>query len=345
MPTRFDSVVARSRRHPATSCAGAAALLLALTTVSLLVGSHTVPATAVWHALTAYQPGDADQDVVRLVRFPRTVAGLVVGLALGAAGAMMQAATRNPLAEPGILGINAGASVAVVAGLVWLHATSPVSAVLAALVGATTAGAVVLLVGGAFTPVPSPVRLVLAGAAVSTVLGAFTSGVVLSYPDVFRDFRHWDAGAVVHRPWQTIGIGCALATAALALAFVAARSVDTLALGHDLGRALGASPLRTWAMVGTCVVLLSATATSLAGPISFVGLAAPLGARLLVGARQAVVVPVAALLAASLVMVADVVGRLLIRPDEVPAAIVAAAIGAPLFIALARRGRLGGVSA
>lgn len=343
MTTSLDAVVAATRRHPAVAFAAAAALLCFLVVLSLLIGSHSVSPGTAWRALTAYDPGIPDQDVVRLVRLPRTIAGLVVGLALGAAGAMMQAATRNPLAEPGLLGINAGAAAAVVSGMVWLHLTSPVAAVLAALVGACLAGSAVLILGGAFRPTPSPVRLVLAGAALSTVLGAITSGVVLSYPAAFRDFRNWDAGAIVHRPWSTIAIGCGLAALALVLSMVAARSVDALALGHDLGRALGASPRRTWTLVGLCVVLLAGAATSLAGPISFIGLAAPIAGRILVGNRQAVLVPVSAILAATLLMAADVIGRVVIRPDELPASVVAAAAGAPLFILLARRGRLSGV--
>lgn len=332
----------RARRLRAGALAAAAlALLAALMVSSLLIGSHTVPLATIREAFTAFDPADADHVVIRAVRTPRTVVGLLVGLALGAAGAMMQALTRNPLAEPGLLGVNSGAAAAVAVSMAMLGRPGPVTIVLVAMLGAAATGALVLLVGGALAPRPDPIRLVLAGAALSTVLGAISGSLVLTYPDVFADFRFWDAGAIVHRPWSMIGLGAVLLVIALVLSLLAARSVDALALGDDMGRALGASPLKAWALAGVASVILCGTATALAGPIAFIGLAAPLAARRLVGERQVVVVGLSALLAASLLQLSDVVGRVLVRPDEVQASVIAAAIGAPVFIAVVRRARLG----
>lgn len=342
--TRADALVARAdllRRSRPLVITAAVVLLLALGVASLLIGSHTVPVRTALHALTQFDPGSADEVVVRRIRAPRTVVGLIVGLALGAAGAMMQALTKNPLAEPGLLGVNSGAAAAVAITMAVLTVPGPGTTVLAAMVGAAVTGALVLTLGGALAPRPDPIRLVLAGAALSTVLGSVSGALVLTYPNVFSGFRFWDAGAIVHRPWPLIGVGAVLLAIALVLSVLAARSVDALALGEDMGRALGASPLRAWALAGVSSVVLCGTATALAGPIAFVGLAAPLAARFLVGERQVIVVGLSALLAASLLMTSDIIGRLLIRPDEIPSSIIAAAIGAPVFIAVVRRARLG----
>lgn len=332
----------RARRlRAAMIAASALALLAALMVSSLLIGSHTVPVATIREAFTAFDPGDAEHVVIRAIRAPRTVVGLLVGVALGAAGAMMQALTKNPLAEPGLLGVNSGAAAAVAVSMAVLGRPVPVVLVLVAMGGAAITGALVLLVGGAMAPRPDPIRLVLAGAALSTVLGAVSGSLVITYPDVFADFRFWDAGAVVHRPWSMIGLGAVLIALALLLSVLAARSVDALSLGDDMGRALGASPLKAWLLAGIASVVLCGTATALAGPIAFIGLAAPLAARRLVGERQVVVVGLSALFASSLLLLSDVVGRLLVRPDEVQASVVAAVIGAPVFIAVVRRARLG----
>lgn len=334
------SVRARRLRGAAIAVS-ALALMTVLMASSLLIGSHAVPVATIREAFAAFDQGDPDHVVIRAIRAPRTVVGLIVGLALGAAGAMMQALTKNPLAEPGLLGVNSGAAAAVAVSMAALGRPGPVVIVLVAMVGAALAGALVLLVGGAMAPRPDPIRLVLAGAALSTVLGAVSGSLVLTYPDVFADFRYWDAGAIVHRPWSMICLGAVLLAIALVLSLLAARSVDALSLGDEMGRALGASPLKAWLLAGIASVILCGTATALAGPIAFIGLAAPLAARRLVGERQVVVVGLSALLAASLLLLSDVVGRVLARPDEVQASVVAAVLGAPVFIAVVRRARLG----
>lgn len=333
-------MAADRRRRGAVVAAG---LLLVLVALSLLIGSQPVAPTTVLDALTRFDPSDAEHVVIRTIRVPRTMVGLLAGIALGAAGALMQALTRNPLAEPGLLGINAGAGAAVAITTALVASPGPAQIVPAAMAGAAASGAAVLAVGGALAPRPDPVRLVLAGAALSVVLGSVSSALVLTYPHVFAQFRFWDAGAVVHRPWPLIAVGAALLVLALVLAAMAARALDALALGDDLGQALGASPLRAWILAGTAAVILCGTATSLAGPIAFVGLAAPLIARAVVGERQQAVIGLSALLAGSLLLVSDVIGRVVVRPSEVQASIIAAALGAPIFIAVVRSARAGGL--
>lgn len=341
---RSDALESRRRRLVAVAL-GAIALLALLMTASLLVGSHTVAPGTLSRALASFDARDADQVVMRRVRIPRTAVGVIAAVALGAAGAMMQALTRNPLAEPGLLGVNSGAAAAVAITMALAASSGGAlgagATVLRAMLGAAAAGALVLALGGALAARPDPVRLVLAGAALSTVLGSVSASLVLTYPQLFSAFRFWDAGAVVQRPWSLIGLAAGMVGIALILALLAARSLDALALGDDLGRALGASPLRAWLLAGTASVILCGTATALVGPIGFVGLAAPLAARYVAGERQVIVLGLSALLAASLLLGSDIIGRILIRPDEVQASVVAAAIGAPVFIAVVRRTRLG----
>lgn len=336
-----DMAAERPRRLPGPL--GAVLLLLIVSVLSLLIGSQPVAPATVLDALTSFDPADAEHVVVRTIRLPRTIVGLLAGLALGAAGALMQALTRNPLAEPGVLGVNAGAGAAVAVTTALVAVPGPAQTVPAAMAGAAVSGTVVLVIGGALSSRPDPVRLVLAGAAMSVVLGSVSSALVLTYPHVFAQFRYWDAGAVVHRPWSLIAVGGVLLGIALVLGLLAARALDALALGDELGQALGASPLRTWVLAGTAAVILCGTATALAGPIAFIGLAAPLIARALVGERQRDMIGISSLLAASLLLASDVLGRVIVRPAEVQASIVAALLGAPIFLAVVRRGRAAGL--
>lgn len=318
--------------------AGAALLLVCLVPVSIAIGSATLDLDVVWNSLVHYDAHDQGHVIVHDMRVPRTVVALLVGAGLAAAGTLMQTVTRNPLAEPGLLGVNSGAALVVALGL-YLDPAAPVAAMMGfAFLGATFAGLMTLVLGGAFRQAVDPVRLVLAGVALSVVLGALTSVIVLNNPTIFTNFRNYDAGAVVERDWSLIG-GAALALAGastLALAF--ARSLDSLSLGPEFARAQGASPRRTWAVACVAIVVLAGAATALAGPISFVGLAAPLLARRVVGPNVRRLMPLAMLFGADLLLAADLIGRTVIRPREVQASIVCALVGAPLFILIVRRG-------
>ncbi|WP_116115910.1 FecCD family ABC transporter permease [Austwickia chelonae] len=316
------------------------AVLAVLVLASLAVGSHHIPLGRVIAAFTAYDASLSDHVLVRDLRVPRTGVAVVVGAALGAAGALTQAVTRNPLAEPGFLGISAGAAVVVALGLVVMPHADVATMILFSFAGAATSGIAVLLLGGAFRETVDPVRLVLAGAALSVVLSAVTGALVINNRAVFESFRYWDSGAVAARPWPLIVTGTVITVLGIVLGLIAAPGLNALALGSELGRAVGASPLLTWSLAGIAVVLLAGTATAIAGPISFVGLAAPMIVRSLLGPDQRRLVPVSALVAADALLLADVLGRAVVPPQEVQASVVCAVIGAPIFIAFARRRRL-----
>lgn len=313
-------------------------LLLGVT--SLFVGSQPVRPGIVLEALRHFDASNQEHVIVVRMRLPRLAVGIIAGLALGAAGTVVQTMTRNPLAEPGLLGINSGAALFVVSGLVFLGADHPGQMMALAMAGALLAGAIVLLVGGAFSSTADPVRLVLAGAAVSTVLGSVTSALVLGHPTVFTAFRSWDAGGVAPRPWALVGMGLAALLVGALVALAAARSLDALALGVDAGRAMGVSVRRAWFGGGLSVVVLCGAATALVGPIAFLALAAAIMARRLVGGGLMRLLPTAALASVVVLLASDLVGRVILRPVEMEAGIVCALLGAPLFVALARRTRV-----
>jgi len=320
---------------------GLPAVLLGLAVLSLAVGSRTVPPAEVLRAFTAYDPGNDLHLVVRELRLPRTLLGLSAGAALGLAGALMQAVTRNPLAEPGLLGVNAGAALAVVLGAMVFGLSAITQYIWFGIAGAGLAGVAVFFLGRAHESGTDPVRLVLAGAGISVALGAATGLLILNAGlGVLDIFRNWGAGGLAGRG---LGVGltmCAALGLGGALALLLAPALDALALGQDLGRVLGLDPRRVWALACLAVMVLAGGATAAAGPIAFVGLVAPHAARALAGPASARVMPLSGLIGAMLLLLADILGRVLVAPAEVAAGIVAALLGGPVFIHIVRRFRL-----
>lgn len=314
-------------------------LLVVVALVSIAVGSKSISPGTVLHELFHYD-GSEDGIVIRSLRVPRTLLGIAVGAALGLAGALMQALTRNPLADPGILGVNSGASASVVCAIGLLGIGAPSAYVWFALLGAAVANVVVYTLGSRGRSAATPVRLALAGMAVSAALNAVISAVVLTDPQTFNDYRFWSVGALAGRPltvlWQTGPFLLVGAVIALALS----RSLNAIALGDETGRALGASLMRTRVLGMLAITLLCGAATAAAGPIAFVGLAVPHLVRAFTGADQRWVLPASMLAAPTLLLAADVIGRVVARPGELQVGIVTAFLGAPFLVALARRRRL-----
>ncbi|KNY04824.1 FecCD family ABC transporter permease [Microbacterium sp. GCS4] len=326
------------RRHSAARIALVVVLaflaLAAAAVVGLAVGTKMIGLGTVVDAVTRFDGSDL-QLVVRESRIPRTVLGIVVGLALGAAGAVMQALTRNALADPGILGVNAGASVAVALAVAALGVSDFPHLMLFALLGALIATIGVVLLGAAGGG--SPVTLVLSGVALAAVLGGITTALVLLNPTAFLQMRSWESGALAGRDLSLLAFAGPAIALGLVIALLMTRSLDVLALGDDTAAALGVKigPLRTAAVVA--ITLLAGTATALAGPVAFLGLAAPHIARGFAGSSQKVVVPLAAVIGAIVVVLGDVVGRVIIAPQEVPVGIVMAFVAAPFLIVIGRR--------
>lgn len=311
--------------------------------LSLVVGARSTAPATVWAALV--DPGSlsgaraTDAVVVRELRVPRTVLGLLAGAALGLAGVVMQGVTRNPVADPGLLGVNAGAALAVVLGLTVAGVTSALGLAGFALGGALAAAALIAMVAVTARTGSSPALLVVAGAAVTAGLSSLTTLVLLGDPETLDRYRFWTVGSLTGR-----GLGTAAALAPLlavgALVAVAmSRALDALALGDDVARGLGFRLVPTRVAAMAAIVLLCGTATALVGPLVFVGLVGAHAARAVAGTGHLRLLPLAAVAGAALVLLADVLGRVVTPPGELEAGIVVAALGAPLLIALVRSRR------
>lgn len=316
-----------------------AVVLGAVVLASVAVGAKSIPIGDVVAGLLG-DDGSESAAIVREVRVPRTLVGLAVGVALGLAGALMQALTRNPLADPGILGVEAGAAAAIVAAIALLGLAEAGVYVWFAFAGAAFASIVVYALGSHGRAAATPVRLALAGTAVTAALTAFTNAVILLDQRAFDQYRHWVVGSLAGRDLAILAdVGPFLAAGVL-IALALARPLNALALGDDSSRALGARVGRTRALGALSITLLCGGATAVAGPIVFVGLVVPHMARAVAGADQRWIVAYSALLAPILLLTADVIGRVVISPAELEVGTVTALIGAPVFIALVRRKRI-----
>ncbi|NML51064.1 iron chelate uptake ABC transporter family permease subunit [Streptomyces sp. R302] len=307
--------------------------------LSVWTGTRGIPFTATWSALW-HPDGSETSVIIHDYRIPRTLLGLLVGAALGLSGALMQALTRNPLAEPGLLGISLGSSTGVVTAIAFLGVGSVLGYVWFALAGAALASAVVYLLGSSGRKVATPDRLVVAGAAVTAVLYAFDSAVLLLNPRAFDQFRFWTVGSLAGRYLDVVYVILPFVAVGLLVALLLGPALNALALGDQMGRALGVNVHRTRILGAVGVVLLCGAATAAAGPIAFVGLVVPHIARFVVGPDQRWVLAYSMALAPVLLVGADVVGRVIGAPGEVQVGIVTAFIGAPVFLALCRRRKL-----
>ncbi|WP_228528022.1 iron chelate uptake ABC transporter family permease subunit [Microbacterium sp. UFMG61] len=329
----------RSPRRGLRTVGGTIVLLAALAlavVLSLTVGANPLSPQTVWTTLQGSGTPETDYIVFDL-RIPRTVTGLVAGAALGVAGALIQAFTRNPLADPGILGVNAGAALAVALGVTFLGLRDVSQFVWLAFLGALVVTVAVYLIGSSGRGSADPLRLTLAGVALGAVLSGITTGLSLSDPDAFDSMRSWNAGSLLGRGFDVILPVLPFVVAGLVLALLLAPGLNAIGLGEDVARAQGANVAGIRIGVIAAVTLLAGAATALAGPISFIGLMVPHVIRWTFGVDQRLILPLSAVLAPVILLLADVLGRIIIAPAEVPVGIVAAFVGAPVLIVLARR--------
>ncbi|MBM9506055.1 FecCD family ABC transporter permease [Actinacidiphila acididurans] len=315
----------------------AVALLVLVTAASVAFGARTVPPGHVLHGLF-HSTGTDDDVVIRDLRVPRTLLGLLAGAALGMAGACMQALTRNPLADPGLLGVNAGAAAAVVTAIGFFGVTSLTGYVWFALAGAAAVSVLVYVIGGSRSA--TPVRLALAGTAVTALLQGWTSAVELTHGAALDRIRFWQVGSLAAADVGTVRHMAPFVAAGVLLALAVARPLGALALGEDTARGLGARPALTRLAAMAAVTLLCGAATAACGPIVFIGLVVPHAVRRITGPDMRWVLPYAAVLAPVLLLGADVIGRLVTRPAELQVGIVTAVLGGPVFVALVRRGKV-----
>ncbi|MBO1902722.1 iron ABC transporter permease [Leucobacter weissii] len=309
--------------------------LVLLTAVSISFGSREVSLQEILAALGGSSEGFGEAAVTN--RLPRTALALLVGAALALAGAALQGVMRNPLADPGLLGINMGAELAVVVGIAGFGLWTATGLVWAAVLGAGVTAIVVSVIGSLGRSGATPLKLTLAGAATSMAFASFTTAVVLPRGDIVENVRSWQIGGVGGASWDTlVPVLPFLAVGAL-LCLASGRALNAIALGDELARGLGQNVWAARGLASLGAVLLAGGATALAGPIGFVGLVVPHLCRLLVGVDYRWLLPFSALVGAALLTGSDVVGRIVARPDEIDVGIITAIIGAPFFIAIVRR--------
>ncbi|GAA1558100.1 FecCD family ABC transporter permease [Kribbella lupini] len=340
---RSDSAKRRPAVRRTTLVAGllvAVALLLVVCLLSIAVGSKQIPLGTVLDALRHYDETNTDHVIVHSLRIPRTLIGLLVGAALGLSGALMQGVTRNPLADPGILGVNGGAALFVVGGIYWFGLTSLTAYVWLAFAGAAAASVAVYTLGSLGREGATPVKLALAGAALTAMLGSLTTALLIGDVDTFDQFRFWSVGSLAGRGSDIAAQVAPFILIGIVLALVSGRLLNALSLGDDVARSLGQRVGLARVFTAVTVVLLCGAATAAAGPIGFIGLTIPHVARLITGPDYRWILPYSMILAPILLLGSDVIGRVVAQPGELQVGIVTAVIGAPFFIALVRRRKL-----
>ncbi|OEV11638.1 FecCD family ABC transporter permease [Streptomyces nanshensis] len=312
-------------------------LLVAAAALSLSVGTHHIPLDQVWDGLTR-GPVGKNETIVHDLRLPRTLIGIAVGTALGLAGAVMQTLTRNPLADPGLLGVNAGASAAVVTAVSLFGVRTFQGYLWFAVAGAAVAAVLVNALAG--SRAATPVRLALAGTAVSAALSGYVNGLQLLDLEALDRMRDWDVGSLAGRDGRLLLQAAPLLLAGTVLALGLARPLNAMALGDDSARSLGAAPGRTRVLSVAAVTLLCGGATAVCGPIGFVGLMVPHAVRPVCGPDARWLFPYCAVFSPVLLLVSDVVGRVVAPPSEIQVGIVTALLGGVLFIHLVKRSRV-----
>lgn len=311
-------------------------VLLALcAAASVAIGSRDISLSDLIAGLQGYTENLSQAAVSR--RVPRTLLAAAVGGALGLAGAVMQGVTRNPLADPSILGVNMGASLAVVIGIAWFGLSSATGYIWAAMAGAAVAAVFVYAIGSLGRGGATPLKLALAGAATSAALSSFITAVALPRGDIATLIRSWQIGGVGGATYSTLTVMAPFLLVGGLVCFLSARSLNALALGDELAAGLGERVVVVRAVAALGAVVLCGAATAMAGPIGFVGLVVPHFCRLLVGVDQRWLLPFSALTGACLLIASDVAGRIIARPGELDVGILTAFIGAPVFIAVVRR--------
>ncbi|GAB3543310.1 iron ABC transporter permease [Arthrobacter tecti] len=337
-PLGTVATLRQSRRVRGVALVVLIGILAVICAASIAFGSREVGLPDIWAGLTGSTEG-MDQAAVAK-RIPRTFLAAVAGAALAVSGLVMQGITRNPLADPGILGVNAGASLAIVTGIAWFGLASPESYIWTAIAGAAVAATFVWLVGSLGRGGATPLKLTLAGAATAAALASFVTAVVLPRPDISENVVSWQIGGVGGAtdegllrllPFLVVGTLICAGTA---------RGLNMLGLGDDLASGLGEHVTRTRLIAAAGGVVLCGATTAVTGPIAFIGLVVPHFCRLIVGVDHRWLMPFSALGGACLLVAADVVGRVVASPSEVDVGIITALLGAPIFIAVVRQRRM-----
>jgi iron complex transport system permease protein len=312
-----------------------AILALALMS-SIAFGAADIAPLDVWQAIVAFNPESTEHLIIRTLRLPRAAVAALVGAALATAGALMQGLTRNPLADPGILGIETGAALGVVAAVFFLNIGSLSLYALFAFAGAALTAIAVYTLGALGRGGPTPLKITIAGAALTALLSSLTTGMLIFNQRTLEEVRFWLAGSVAGRDLSLLLQASPYLLAGLVLALALGRQITTIALGDDIAKGLGQRTGSVKGLSAVATVLLAGGAVAVAGPIGFVGLVVPHAVRFLVGQDYLWILPYAALVGAIFLLLADVAARLVLRPTELPVGVMTALIGGPFFVYLVR---------
>jgi iron complex transport system permease protein len=312
-----------------------AILALALMS-SIAFGAADIAPLDVWQAIVAFNPESTEHLIIRTLRLPRAAVAALVGAALATAGALMQGLTRNPLADPGILGIETGAALGVVAAVFFLNIGSLSLYALFAFAGAALTAIAVYTLGALGRGGPTPLKITIAGAALTALLSSLTTGMLIFNQRTLEEVRFWLAGSVAGRDLSLLLQASPYLLAGLVLALALGRQITTIALGDDIAKGLGQRTGSVKGLSAVATVLLAGGAVAVAGPIGFVGLVVPHAVRFLVGQDYRWILPYAALVGAIFLLLADVAARLVLRPTELPVGVMTALIGGPFFVYLVR---------
>lgn len=333
---------ARTRRRTllVAGILAAVGVLVVVAFASIALGSRSITPGTVIDAFTAFDPTSTDHTVIREMRVPRTLLGILVGLALAISGTLLQGVARNPLADPGVMGINQGAAAAIVVVIVLAGVQSVAGYVWFAFLGAGIATVVVYAVASLGREGATPVKLALAGVAVTAGLSSLTSAVLLARTDVLEEMRIWQVGALAGRYAPVLTQVAPFIAVGTVVALLLGRALNGLALGEDVARGLGQRVTLTRAVVFVVVAVLCGAATAACGPIVFVGLVVPHVARLVTGPDYRWILGYSLVLGPLLLLACDIVGRLLVTPGELQVGVVIGVLGAPVFVALVRYRRM-----
>ncbi|MEM7800756.1 MAG: iron ABC transporter permease [Chloroflexota bacterium] len=312
------------------------ALLVFGLAVSITLGAAEIEVSTVFASIFQYDETLFDHLIIRTVRLPRIIAGVIIGAALAVAGAIMQGLTANPLASPGILGINAGASLAVVLGVYFLGSPPLLTYALLAITGAGAAAVIVYTLGSVGRGGTTPVKLTLAGVIFTAFTSAFTTAILVLDRQTFDQIRFWTVGSIAGRDWEIIMWMTPFIAVGIIGALLMSRQITTISLGQDIAKGLGQNTGRVRAISAVMVILLAGASVGIAGPVGFVGLVIPHVVRTICGVDYRWIIPYAAVAGGILIVVADSIGRIILRPQEVPIGVMLAFVGAPFFIYLAR---------
>ncbi|WP_299485948.1 iron ABC transporter permease [Acaryochloris sp. IP29b_bin.137] len=310
-------------------------LLLICFMASVGLGVADINPKTVYLALTAFD-GSTDQLIIRTVRMPRSITALLVGSAVAVAGAIMQGLTRNPLADPGILGINAGAALAVVGSVFWLGSTSLKVYAGFALLGAAIAAITVYALGSLGQGGLTPLNLTIAGAAFQALVSSLTTGILILSQQTLEEIRFWLAGSVAGRDLDLVVQVLPYLAVGMVMALLMGKQLTTLSLGEDIAQGLGQKTAWVKIAAAVSIILLAGGSVAISGPIGFVGLIVPHIVRFWVGVDYRWILPYAAIVGAILLLIADIGARLVIQPQELPVGLVMPLLGAPFFIYLTR---------